>query len=127
MSRIGKMPISVPQGVTATVNGSTVRVKGPKGELSRTLHADMTIALRDSMRRPILQALHALGPDWEGVADQLRADHRAIYAAIESGQGETAAELVDQHIRSARAALPIAGTAGAVHSPTPTHSRRPRS
>lgn len=91
------------------------------------LVADMTIALRDSMRRPILQALHALGPDWEGVADQLRADHRAIYAAIESGQGETAAELVDQHIRSARAALPIAGTAGAVHSPTPTHSRRPRS
>lgn len=71
------------------------------------LVADMTIALRDSMRRPILQALHALGSDWERVADQLRADHRAIFAAIEDGHGDLAAEHVDQHIRSAHAALPF--------------------
>lgn len=75
------------------------------------LVADMTIALRDSMRRPILRALHALGSDWEPVADQLRADHRAIFAAIEGGLAEVAAERVDQHIRSAHAALPFAGTA----------------
>ena len=75
------------------------------------LVADMTIALRDSMRRPILRALHALGSDWERVADQLRADHRGIFAAIEGGQGEVAAERVDQHIRSAHAALPMAGMA----------------
>lgn len=72
------------------------------------LVADMTIALRDSMRRPILQALQVLGSDWEPVADQLRADHRAIFAAIESGDGVIAAERVDQHIRSAHAALPFA-------------------
>lgn len=75
------------------------------------LVADMTIALRDSMRRPILRALRALGSDWERVADRLRADHRAIYAAIESGDGALAAERVDQHIRAAQTALPLADTA----------------
>ncbi|MBN9026144.1 MULTISPECIES: 50S ribosomal protein L6 [Kaistia] len=34
MSRIGKKPVAVPKGVTATINGQTVSVKGPKGELS---------------------------------------------------------------------------------------------
>lgn len=72
------------------------------------LVADMTIALRDSMRRPILHALQALGSGWEQLADQLRADHRAIFQAIESGDRALAAERVDQHIRSARAALPFA-------------------
>ena len=43
MSRIGKRPIPVPAGVTVTLDGNTVRVKGPKGELSRTLHSDMSI------------------------------------------------------------------------------------
>jgi large subunit ribosomal protein L6 len=36
MSRIGKLPISVPKGVTIAIDGSTVKVKGPKGELART-------------------------------------------------------------------------------------------
>jgi large subunit ribosomal protein L6 len=39
MSRIGKLPIAVPAGVTVTVDGSTVKVKGPRGELSHTLPA----------------------------------------------------------------------------------------
>src|SRR5918997_670890 len=38
MSRIGKRPVAVPTGVTVTIDGSRVTVKGPKGELSRTLH-----------------------------------------------------------------------------------------
>lgn len=45
MSRIGKLPIKVPKGVTVTVDGHTVQVKGPKGELSRTLHRDIGVAL----------------------------------------------------------------------------------
>ena len=36
MSRIGKRPVPVPSGVTATVSGQKVTVKGPKGELSFT-------------------------------------------------------------------------------------------
>ncbi|MBM5791466.1 MAG: 50S ribosomal protein L6 [Cyanobacteria bacterium M_surface_10_m1_298] len=44
MSRIGKAPISVPGGVTVTLNGLDVKVKGPKGELSRTLPDGVSIA-----------------------------------------------------------------------------------
>ena len=45
MSRIGKKPVALPSGVTATVDGQTVRVKGPKGELSLTLVDDVTVEL----------------------------------------------------------------------------------
>ena len=44
MSRIGRMPITVPAGVTVTVaEGNVVTVKGPKGELKRALRSEMTI------------------------------------------------------------------------------------
>ena len=44
MSRIGRMPITVPAGVTVTVaEGNVVTVKGPKGELTRALRTEMTI------------------------------------------------------------------------------------
>jgi large subunit ribosomal protein L6 len=43
MSRIGKKPIPVPAGVEVTIDGSMVRVKGPKGELNRTFHRDVTL------------------------------------------------------------------------------------
>ena len=38
MSKIGKRPVDIPSGVTATVSGQTVKVKGPKGELSVVLN-----------------------------------------------------------------------------------------
>ena len=44
MSRIGKRPIPVPAGVTVAIDGNTIKVKGPKGELARTLPADITVA-----------------------------------------------------------------------------------
>ena len=47
MSRIGKKPVQVPGGVTATVNGQTVEVKGPKGTRSFTATDDVTITLAD--------------------------------------------------------------------------------
>lgn len=43
MSRIGKLPVGIPKGVTVTVNGSKVSVKGPKGELHRTVHTDLGV------------------------------------------------------------------------------------
>jgi large subunit ribosomal protein L6 len=43
MSRIGRKPIPVPAGVAVDIDGSTVHVKGPRGEMTRTLHRDMTI------------------------------------------------------------------------------------
>ena len=42
MSRIGKKAVPVPSGVTANVEGQTVKVKGPKGALSLVLHDDVT-------------------------------------------------------------------------------------
>ncbi|MDO8500687.1 MAG: 50S ribosomal protein L6 [Gemmatimonadaceae bacterium] len=44
MSRIGKNPVAVPAGVTVTLDGNRITVKGPKGELSRVIPADMKIA-----------------------------------------------------------------------------------
>jgi large subunit ribosomal protein L6 len=67
MSRIGKKPIPVPKGVTVTLEGNLVRVKGPKGELERTLHPAITAAQEDGtvvMARPSDEpehrALHGL-------------------------------------------------------------------
>src|SRR5258707_339381 len=41
MSRVGKKPVPIPSGVTAVVEGQTVKVKGPKGALALVLHADV--------------------------------------------------------------------------------------
>ena len=43
MSRIGKMPVALPKGVNISIDGTTVKVKGPKGELTQTFHEDLTI------------------------------------------------------------------------------------
>ena len=48
MSRIGKNPVNVPSGVTVTINGSTISIKGPKGELTRDFHPNMKIELADN-------------------------------------------------------------------------------
>lgn len=48
MSRIGRMPIAIPSGVTVKMEDNVVTVKGPKGELTRTLHPDMIIKMEDN-------------------------------------------------------------------------------
>ncbi len=67
MSRIGKRPVVVPKGITVTQNGQTLSVKGPKGELSRTFHAEMRIAIQGDQvlvtrpsDEPKHKALHGL-------------------------------------------------------------------
>jgi large subunit ribosomal protein L6 len=47
MSRIGKKPVILPKGVAVEIQGNTVAVKGPKGELRRTLHSEMQVAMAD--------------------------------------------------------------------------------
>ena len=47
MSRIGKLPIGIPKGVAVTIEDHTVRVKGPKGELTRIIAQDMTVAVEN--------------------------------------------------------------------------------
>ena len=62
MSRIGRMPITVPAGVTVTVaEGNVVTVKGPKGELTRALRPEMIIKQEGNtitVERPSDDKLH---------------------------------------------------------------------
>src|ERR687896_1484358 len=67
MSRIGKKPIAVPKNVTVTIEGQTVKVKGPKGELERTVHPTMALAMENGSvtvarpsDEPQHRALHGL-------------------------------------------------------------------
>ena len=47
MSRIGRLPVAIPSGVDIKIDGQTVNVKGPKGQLSRTFHENMKIERED--------------------------------------------------------------------------------
>jgi large subunit ribosomal protein L6 len=61
MSRIGRLPITVPSGVDVTIDGRNVTVTGPKGSLSRALHPDMTVSREDGtivVTRPTEQKTH---------------------------------------------------------------------
>jgi large subunit ribosomal protein L6 len=62
MSRIGKLPIEIPQGITVTIEkDNTVIVKGPKGELSQKVDADLKVELKETqlvIERPTDQKRH---------------------------------------------------------------------
>ena len=61
MSRIGRAPIPVPDGVTVTIAGQNITVKGPKGELSQAISAPITVAEENgelTVTRPTDRAPH---------------------------------------------------------------------
>ena len=61
MSRIGKLPIHIPAGVTVTIKDSVVTVKGPKGELSQAVNSDINVAIEDGvvqLTRPTDEKTH---------------------------------------------------------------------
>jgi large subunit ribosomal protein L6 len=61
MSRIGRLPIPVPSGVDVTIDGRTVTVTGPRGQLTRELHPDMTVSREEDnlvVTRPTEQKTH---------------------------------------------------------------------
>jgi large subunit ribosomal protein L6 len=67
MSRIGKLPIEIPAGVTITVTGSAVTVKGPKGELHRVLNPQIGVSVQGNVctvtrpsDEPMHKSLHGL-------------------------------------------------------------------
>ena len=67
MSRIGRMPVTVPTGVDITIEGQTVKVKGPKGELSHVVAAPITVEQGETglqVKRPdderVSRSLHGL-------------------------------------------------------------------
>jgi large subunit ribosomal protein L6 len=65
VSRIGRLPVQVPSGVTVDLSGSTVTVKGPKGELRRTFsnlmaisHESGQLVVTRGSDQPVERALH---------------------------------------------------------------------
>ncbi len=49
MSRIGRKPIQVPSGVTVTIIGNNIKIKGPKGELGMSFHQNIGVSLNDNV------------------------------------------------------------------------------
>lgn len=61
MSRIGRKPVTLPKGVTLQLQGNSVAVKGPRGELRRTLHPEMQVAFANeqfTVTRPSEEKRH---------------------------------------------------------------------
>ena len=61
MSRIGKSPITIPQGVAVTIKENEVTVKGPKGELNQIVNPDIKVEIEDgvvALSRPTEQKRH---------------------------------------------------------------------
>lgn len=49
MSRIGKKPIIIPQGVNITLSGNNLKVKGPNGELEMSIHPNISVNIKDNL------------------------------------------------------------------------------
>ena len=78
MSRIGKRPISIPTKVTITLDGQKVAVKGPKGELSRVIPAEILMGLEG-------ETLLVTRRDESRVARQLHGLCRTLVANMVEG------------------------------------------
>jgi len=81
MSRIGKLPIPVPAGVTVDINGQDVSVKGPKGELKLTISKPITASLEDGN-------VIVARPDEEAVSKSLHGLTRSLIANNVHGVSE---------------------------------------
>lgn len=71
MSRIGKLPISLPKGVTVTVNGQEVTVKGPKGELKQSINPIINVEVKDG-------EIHVTRPNDEKETRSMHGLYRAL-------------------------------------------------
>lgn len=81
MSRIGKQPVELPNKVDVKIDGQQVTVKGPKGELSMTVHPAMTVAMEDGQ-------LLAKRPNDERQNRALHGLTRALLANMVTGVSE---------------------------------------
>lgn len=74
MSRIGKLPIAVPAGVTVDINGTNVKVKGPKGELEFTFHPRANIQLDGTTLKVVRTSEEKIDKSLHGVTRTLLAN-----------------------------------------------------
>jgi large subunit ribosomal protein L6 len=111
VSRIGRQPIPVPAGVTVTVEGSRVHVKGPKGELERELHPRMRVVVEGSVVR-------VERPDDDRLSRSLHGLTRTLVANMVQGvsQGfEKALELQGVGYRASKSGRNLVLTVGYSH------------
>ncbi|MGH3714693.1 MAG: 50S ribosomal protein L6 [Micromonosporaceae bacterium] len=90
MSRIGRKPITVPAGVDVTFDGPTVKVKGPKGELSHTLAEPITVEAEDGV-------LHVKRPDDERRSRALHGLSRSLINNMIVGVSEGYSRTLEIH------------------------------
>jgi large subunit ribosomal protein L6 len=81
MSRTGKRPVALPKGVTASVSGPTVVIKGPKGELSRSIVGDVTVKLEENSL-----VVTSSAPGRDGA--RLQGLYRALLASMVKGTSD---------------------------------------
>jgi large subunit ribosomal protein L6 len=80
-SRVGKRPVSLPKGVTATIKDKSVQVKGPKGELARSFTDDITVKLDGATLHVASSAPGRDGARMQGLV-------RALLAGMVKGTAE---------------------------------------
>ncbi|MGE4619851.1 MAG: 50S ribosomal protein L6 [Planctomycetota bacterium] len=71
MSRLGIQPVSIPSGVTVAVNGDTVNIKGPKGEISWDCHSSIGLSVEDDSVRVERRTQERIARSMHGTARQL--------------------------------------------------------
>jgi large subunit ribosomal protein L6 len=79
MSRIGKLPITVPSGVDVTIDGQTVTVKGPKGELTHTVAEPIRVAREEDGRLAVTR------PDDQRKSKELHGLSRTLVSNMVTG------------------------------------------
>ena len=78
MSRIGRMPITIPAGVDVTIDGADITVKGPKGTLSHTMASPITAEIKDG-------TIEVARPDDERVSKSLHGLTRTLVSNMVTG------------------------------------------
>ncbi len=89
MSRIGRLPITLPQGVEVTISGADVTVKGPKGSLNHTLASPITIAKDEN------GVLVVSRPDDERISRSLHGLSRTLVANMITGVTEGYTKVIE--------------------------------
>ncbi|WP_164670690.1 50S ribosomal protein L6 [Virgibacillus doumboii] len=113
MSRIGLKPLNIPEGVEVKLDGNTVTVKGPKGELTRDYHADMKVIIEDNVltvERPTdhkeHRALH--GTTRSLIANMVQGVHNGFEKNLEiNGVGYRAQKQGDKVVINAGYSHPV--------------------
>ncbi|GAA0434453.1 50S ribosomal protein L6 [Lentibacillus halophilus] len=113
MSRIGVKPLEIPEGVEVKLDGNTVTVTGPQGELTRNIHPEMKVVIDDNVltvERPSEQKAHRAlhGTTRSLIANMVEGVHKGFEKALEiNGVGYRAQKQGDKVLVNAGYSHPV--------------------